>query len=137
MEMKYKRAARLLKTAFMIGVITDGLAVIPMVSDNAARILWGFESFPPMYKFAMSLAAVFMAAWTMLLLWAFWKPLERRAVALLTLFVLVSFIAVEIQGVCSGILLLDNSLPTMIMQLAWSFLMGYVYYYSRGKEQGV
>lgn len=129
--MENKRAIFWLKLAFIIGVITDGLAVIPMVSTNAAKVLWGFDSFPEMYKFAMSIAAVFMIAWTLLLYWAFRKPIERRIIALLTLFVLVSFIVVEALGISNNVLALNKVLPTMIMQLTWSILFCFAYLNSR------
>ena len=87
--MENKKVIFWLKLAFIIGTITDALAVIPMVSTGAAKALWGFNSFPDMYKFAMGIAAVFMTAWTLLLFWAYRNPIERRMVALLTLFVLV------------------------------------------------
>ena len=79
----------------------------------------------------MVIAAVFMIAWTLLLFWAYKKPIERRMVALLTLFVLVSFIIVEALGVRNNVLALDKALPTMISQFVWSILFTFAYPNSR------
>lgn len=128
--MENKKVIFWLKLAFIIGTITDALAVIPMVSTGAAKALWGFNSFPDMYKFAMGIAAVFMTAWTLLLFWAYRNPIERRMVALLTLFVLVSFIVVEVIGIGNNVLILNKTLPTMIMQFVLSILFCFAYLYS-------
>lgn len=129
--MKKKQAVFWLKLAFAIGVITDAAAVIPMLSTDVAKLMWGFEDFTDMYRFAMGIAAVFMTAWTLLLIWAYAKPLERKMVALLTLFVLVFFLVVEIIGVNNGIVAIDKALPTMSMQILWSILYSFAYLYSR------
>lgn len=133
--MESKKVTFWLKLAFFIGAVTDGLAVIPMVSTDVAKVLWGFESFPEMYKFAMFIAAVFMTAWTLLLIWAFRKPIERRMVALLTLFILVSFMVVEALGINNNVLVLNKVLPTMIMQLTWSVLFSFAYFNSRNIKE--
>lgn len=37
------RQARLLRTAFVAGAVTDALAVVPLLFPSMAQLLWGFE----------------------------------------------------------------------------------------------
>jgi hypothetical protein len=119
-----------LKLAFLLGVIVDGLAVIPMAIPWAAKIFWGFEGFTGIYYFAMGMGATFMLAWTLLLLWAYQKPIERRAVALLTAVVLAGFMATEVVLLGFGYINLRAVLGSLVMQPVWLFLQGYAYFIS-------
>ena len=77
-----KNPEKLLKIAFLLGIITDALAVLPMLVPSIAEIFWGFSIFNEEYIFAMLYGAVFMIASTVLLVWAYIKPIERRFIAL-------------------------------------------------------
>jgi hypothetical protein len=114
-----------LKFSFVIGAIVDGLAVIPMVIPWAAKLFWGFEGFTGMYYFAMGMGASLMLAWTILLLWAYRKPLERRYIALFTIVILVCFVTMEILLVSLGYISLRSVLGSLIMQAVWLALFSY------------
>lgn len=95
----------LLRLTYWIGAIFDGLMIIPMMSVKAAGVLMGMPGFSPgaEYRFAMALGAALMAGWTVLLIWADRKPVERRSVLLMTLFpVLSGLIAGCVYGAVSG-----------------------------------
>jgi hypothetical protein len=124
-----ERQARLLRGAFLAGAVTDALALIPMLSPSMARILWGFDDLGAPYRFAMGYGASLMAAWTVLLLWAYQHPIERAFVAALTVFVIYGLAATEIAVVLSGALPAWRMIPTWILQailLAW-FALAYHY----------
>jgi len=129
--MQKKKVEFWLKLAFLVGGITDAGALIPMLSTDAAKLVWGFTGFTDLYIVAMRIAAVFMAAWTLLLFWALRKPIERKTIALFTLFVLIGFIVVEIMGINTGVLVLSKALPSIIMQALWSILYASAYLFSR------
>jgi len=93
---------RLLKKAFLLGAATDAAAVVPMLSDAWAKRLWGFEGTYGKYRYAMRFGASLMTGWTFLLLWAARKPVERRAVAPLTLIVVAGLAATEALAVADG-----------------------------------
>jgi hypothetical protein len=131
--MEIKKALFWLRFSFVAGIVTDALAVIPMTSTWAARIFWGLDAFPGEYHFAMGMAAVFMAAWTLLLVWAYIKPLERMGVILLTLFVLIGFVIVEAVCVSNGILPMVKLIPSFILQGLWIVLLSFSYFYARVK----
>lgn len=128
--MNQEKAIRWLKAAFMVGAITDALALIPMLFNNVARIFWGIETFTDTYVFAMRLAAVFMLAWTILLFWAWKKPSERKFIALLTILILVWFFSLEVWAVSNRVLRFQKIIPSMILQIMWIALFSYSYLYS-------
>lgn len=51
------RQTQLLRTAFLVGAITDALAVVPMLSPAVAYLVMGFEDVSDPYRFAMGYAA--------------------------------------------------------------------------------
>ena len=63
-----------LKAAFMVGAVTDALALVPMLYPPMARFFWGFDAFTGIYYFAMGYGATFMLAWTILLPGPFASP---------------------------------------------------------------
>ena len=115
----------------MIGAITDAAAVFPMLFPGAAKLLWGFEEFSDQYRFAMQLGAALMAAWTILLVWGCFKPLERRMIAPMTVLIVVWFLIAEIAAVGNGTLALQNALLSMCMQTALTGLFMFAFVYSR------
>ena len=125
--MENRKAILWLKCAFMVGVVTDALALIPMLCPPMARFFWGFDSFTGIYYFAMGYGATFMLAWTILLLWAFRKPLERRYIALFTIIVLVGFMTTEAVSIGAGYIRASKAAPSFIFQIAWLILFGYAF----------
>jgi len=121
-----ERQAGLLRTAFLLGAVTDALALVPMLSPTMARLLWGFEDASGPYRFAMGYGASLMAAWTALLVWAYQRPLERRFVAALTVFVLYGLVATE---VAAGHVAAWRMIPTWCLQagLLGAFASAYHY----------
>ena len=81
-------ATLLVKIAFLLGAITDGLAIVPMLSRRVGGVLFGGDVSrdSAAYRYAMGIGAALMAGWTVLLLWSAAKPIERRDVLLLTVF---------------------------------------------------
>jgi hypothetical protein len=120
--------ARLLRLAFLVGAVTDALALVPMLSFRAARLLWGFEGVGGPYRFAMGYGATLMAGWTLLLLWASRRPIERAFVAALTMLVIVGLVATEIAAVASGDLATSRMVPTWALQAVLLALFGAAYF---------
>lgn len=122
-----QKSEKILKIAFLLGIITDALAVIPMVSPQVAVFFWGFSIFNGEYIFAMLYGATFMICWTILLIWAYLKPVERRFIAILTLFVIIGFVLTEIFALVNGIIEISYLIPSFLMQgiLSVLFTIGY------------
>jgi hypothetical protein len=124
-----ERQAQLLRRAFLVGAVTDGLALIPMLIPPAARLLWGFSHPSGAYQFAMGYAASLMLGWTALLLWAHQRPIERRFVAALTVLVIYGLVGTEIAAVWSGHLEAWRMIPTWCLQAALLSLFASAYHY--------
>ena len=122
-----KKQVRWLKIAFLAGIITDALALIPMIYTPMAKLMWGFDQFNGNYFFAMRYGASLMAGWTLLLIWAYKRPLERRFVAFLTILVIIGFIATELFVVANGHIELNKMIPTWILQIGLLGLFSFSY----------
>ena len=124
-----ERQERLLRTAFLLGAVTDALAVIPMLFPPMAALLWGFDEHGGAYRFAMGYAATLMLGWTGLLLWAAQRPLERAFVAPLTVLVIYGLAATEIAAVMAGDMNVWRMMPTWGLQAGLLVLFAVAYHY--------
>lgn len=131
--MENKKAERWLKAAFLIGAVIDALALLPMLIPQLATTMWGLKGMREDYYFAMAMGASLMAGWTLLLLWAFVKPVERRIIALFTVVVIAGFAAAEIAAVADGAITFDKALPSLAMQCVLSTLFVTAFILSRKK----
>jgi len=116
---------RWLKAAFLAGIITDALALIPMLYPPVAKFIWGFDKFSGSYFFAMGYSASLMAGWTLILIWAYKRPLERRFIALLTILVIIGLIATEIFAITNGSININKMISTLILQIVLLGLFGF------------
>jgi hypothetical protein len=124
-----------LKLSFLVGAITDALALIPMAVPWAAKIFWGFDDFTGIYYFAMGMGASLMLAWTILLLWAYHKPLERRNIALFTIIIIAGFVVTETVGMIQGYIQAEKLTGSLILQAVLLGLFSYSFVIS-GKNAG-
>jgi hypothetical protein len=120
-----KRVIIRLKVGFMAGAVVDALAIVPMLIPWAAKIFWGFSGFTGAYYFAQGMGASLMLGWTLLLLWAYRKPLERRFVALLTVIVVMGMGITDVTGACHGYIDVVKLIPSLVMLPVWLILFGY------------
>jgi hypothetical protein len=110
-----------LRLMYWVGAVFDALVIVPMMFPQAASALLGIPSFSPGpdYRYAMALGSSLMAGWTVLLIWADRKPVERRGILLITLFpVLSSLIAADAYAVVSGFVPMGSMMPIFMSQAA-------------------
>jgi hypothetical protein len=124
-----------LRVAFAAGAITDALALVPMLSPAMARLMWGFEHPSGSYFFAMGYGASLMFGWTVLLIWAYRRPLERRFVAVLTLLVIAGLVVTELVAVRRGDLRASRMIPTWGLQAVLAALFGVGYFGSDSTQR--
>lgn len=127
--MKSSKSVVLLRIAFIAGAVVDAIALLPMLIPTISKLMWGFDNIQGDYSFAMRMGASLMSGWTILLVWAAIKPMERRPVALFTVFVILGIVAAEIFSVTDDIIKVGLALPSFIMQtiLTTLFLTAYIY----------
>lgn len=118
--------------AFLAGAVTDALALGPMLSPPVAKLLWGFHDVSGAYRFAMGYAASLMLGWTVLLIWAYRRPLERRGVAALTALVICGLMLAEAAAVLWGQLAAWRMAPTGCLQVALLALFAAGFHKSAG-----
>ncbi len=115
---------RLFQIAFIAGAITDAAALVSMLSPRFADLLWGFHDDSSSYRFAMGYGAALMLGWTILLIWAYRRPRERRAIAAFTAVVIAGLIVVEVFAVHGDILTAGRMAPTWALQAGLPVLFG-------------
>lgn len=110
-------ATVLMRVAFLVGAVTDGLAIIPMLSRRVGAALFGGDPSrdSPASRFVMGIAAALMAGWTLLLVWAALDPLGRRGILLLTVFpVIAGIVVATVVAVRHGVVIRARVLPLWI-----------------------
>ena len=125
---------KILKLAFLAGAITDFLVFLLMVFPSLATIFWGFREFDDKYYFAMGMGAALMLGWTILLLWAYQRPIERRFVAPLTIIVIIGIAATNIIMLNRDTFTITELLPTFIIQIILITLFSYGYMNTRPEK---
>jgi hypothetical protein len=108
-----------LRASYWAGAVADfgvgGLTLVP------ARMGETEITYP------MGLAASVMFAWSLLLIWADRRPVERKGVLPLTIFVIAELLVVGLFAVASGIFPVARIIPTSILGCLLIALMGYSY----------
>jgi len=132
--MENKKAIFCLKLSFLLGIVTDAVALIPMLFPPAAKIFWGFGNFTGIYYFAMGYGASLMLVWTILLYWAYRKPLERRYVALFTALVIICFVVTEIVAISNNYIQLNKAIPSFVLQTILLTVFSYSFVISGNRK---
>jgi peptidoglycan/LPS O-acetylase OafA/YrhL len=123
------REARVLRAVFLAGAVADAVALLPMLLPSFATLLWGLRDISDSYQLAMRCAASLMFGWTLLLVWASRRPLERRVVAPLTLLVVGGIVVSEIAG--AGVVDAWRVVPTWCLQAILLVLFAWASYAGR------
>ena len=89
--MSKQKRILLIKVAYWLGIGADALWAVGLLFPQIFGILAGIADFSPDYrtKLIMGIGGSLMTGWTLILLWAVRKPIERRVVILLTAFPVV------------------------------------------------
>ena len=120
---------------FIIGAVLDGLVAVVMLVPSLEALVFGFDE-PVLdsgYRFAMTFGAALMIGWTALLVWAAAKPVDRRAVAPLTMLVVAGLMFAEFHGMASGFLPAIHTWALLILQVA--LLAGFALAYRAASER--
>ena len=130
---------RWLRISYWVGAVADAGAAAVMLS----QAIFGYQSpltrYTPEvpYRYAMGLGGSLMLGWTILLLWADRRPVDRRGVLLITNVVILGLVASDIAAVLAGFVPFTSMAPLLAFQVILIVLFGGSYaiarhYVSRG-----
>ena len=119
-----------LRISYWAGAILDGIAFFIMMFPFLFALNGGLTNFNPgvEYRYAMGMGAPLMLGWTILLLWADRKPMERKGILLTTLLVVLGEVATEIFGVMTGFIAVSAMLLTWGIQFGVGVLFVFSYW---------
>ena len=126
-----KNKTILLRVSYWFGAVLDGVMVIPMLFPSVGGAMLGIDNFDPgnEYKYAMMIGASLMLGWTVLLIWADRKPLERKGIILITVIpVVIGMVLAGIFAASVGMVRVESMIPTWILQTILLILFSYSYF---------
>ena len=95
-----RRGLQLLKWSFLIGTVADAIVsanwFLIAVGVEIPNMMCGLLGTGAEYRFAMYIAALFMAGWTAILAWGWFRPFERKGLLLITAVLLLVSIILEV-----------------------------------------
>jgi len=105
MRLSQRKQVVVLKVAFLVGAVADGLIAIEWFLISLGLVKWPvhpsfFEGSGQDFQFVLSIAGLFMMGWSLLLYWGSLQPVERRGILLLTAVML--FVAILSDGIVFG-----------------------------------
>lgn len=122
------KAIRWLRISYWAGAIVDLLAFLEMLFPGALQAALG-ETGPEInmeFRLALAFGAPLMIGWTVLLLWADRKPMERRGVLAITLCpVLVGLLIRGLVGAASGVFTGSTAVAAIAVPIALTTLFSY------------
>jgi hypothetical protein len=100
---------KLLITSYWIGIIVDAFATLLLFSPKLANFVLQPQPFEisEVYLYVTRVAGALMLGWAVLLFWAKPKPIERADILLITLFPVVTILAVA-----AGLVAKSNQIST-------------------------
>jgi hypothetical protein len=128
--MNKSRQILLLRVSFWVGAVIDGLVAVQLLLPDFWASFSGLTIYTPSaaLNFGLVIASALMWGWTLLLVWADRKPLERKGILLLTVFPVVFCLAANnVYAAAVGLIPLQSVLPTLAIQCALTALFLFSY----------
>ena len=126
-----------LRASYRTGAVADGIVAAFMLSQAAfatASPLTGYAPEVP-YRYAMGLAGSLMLGWTLLLLWADRRPVERRGVLVITIVVILGLMGSGVFALSAGFMPVRATVALLAFQIGLIALFAGSYAASR-RESG-
>jgi len=123
---------KLLVISYWIGIIADAAATVVLFSPAVANFALQQQPFEisAAYLYVSRIAGALMLGWTVLLFWAQLKPIERADILLVTLFPVVTLLALAAVLVAkSNQISISNLLPMFVLYFVvyCTFIPSYVW----------
>lgn len=117
-----------LRLCYWWGIIADAVMAVLMFFPKHYLGFMNVSLAPDSgVRYGLLNGAPLMIGWTILLFWADRKPVERKAILLLTLPVIAGYVAVEVYALCAGWAELRQTLFLLLQQIGMSavFVVSY------------
>jgi hypothetical protein len=105
---------------FLIGVVVDAVAALALALPAGSPVRQlaypGVDATQTAFADGARTAFPLMLGWTILLAWGAFAPVERRALLLVTLPVVLGFVVVESLDISAGHASLAGTAPTFAIQ---------------------
>ena len=115
----------LIKVPYWLGIFADALWAVGLFFPWLFAVLTGTPDFSADFetRLIMGIGGTLMTGWTILLVWAVLKPIERRGVILITAFPVVfgMFVITLIQVLNGNTMLMWALIKTVILFLSMLF----------------
>ena len=112
-----KNTSLFLRIAYCWGIIADAVSAILMLFPGLFLRVMDFDLEPGRnFAFGLYYGVPLMIGWTILLIWAGRKPLERKGILLLTLPVILGYMVIETYAISTRLTSLGSGLPLLAMQ---------------------
>ena len=94
----------LIKSPYWLGIAADAFWAIALFFPAVFGTLTGVDGFSPDWQLqsVMAIGGILMAGWTLLLVWAVQRPVERRFVILLTALVVAALFLLALINILKG-----------------------------------
>lgn len=117
-----------LRVGYRVGAVADALAAAAMLSQaflgTRSPLITAVPE--PAYRYAMGMAGSLMLGWTILLLWADRRPVERRGILAITIVVVLGLMGCSLYAVSAGLAPWSRMIPML------AFLAGLIALFSAG-----
>jgi hypothetical protein len=122
-----KRKIAFLRASYWLGAVADAIVGVRMLMPQ----MMGEAQF----RYAMGTSAALMFGWTVLLIWADRKPVERKGVLLITICpVLAGLMLATVRPLLDGVFPVSRMIPIWVVGAGIIALMGFSYYQARDIE---
>jgi hypothetical protein len=127
-----------LRISYWVGAIVDALAAVQMLFPKLYTLTSRTDFTPDAeFAYAMRLGVPLMVGWTVLLIWADRRPVERRGVLLITVIPVVIGMALnQITAIPIGVSSVGAMIPIWILQAMLIALFTFSYLNARDVSPG-
>jgi hypothetical protein len=132
-EAEVKSSMTWLRISYWVGAVADGIVAAVMFAQAIFALPSPLTRYLPEtpYRYAMGLAGSLMLGWTILLLWADRRPVERRGVLVITIVVILGLMGSSVFSLSAGFMPARSVVPVLIFQVALIAMFASSYVASR------
>jgi hypothetical protein len=147
MSLDNNQKLKLIRFVYWLGAIMDGLFAIdmtvialfgtdiPFITDSFTQVSFITDG-GLTYQYAMGIGAALMWGWTILLVWADQKPVERKGILLITFFpIVVGIFITNNLTIINELVTFQDFILRLLVQICLMILLLVSYLFSKQLEK--